>query len=130
MAALKTRFFFRGKFNKELFKDPPLTQVGLFTVTLDPRPSWPQLLLPNMKSFPFSGEKHGRVIRLWLSLTAAKLSFSNKSFLSKQVFVLFHIVSNLLLRPYARPRRRFSTGRHSSARIYWERCRQICSCQK
>lgn len=42
--------------NRELFGDKPLIQVGLFTVTLDPRPSWPQLLLPNMKSFPFSVE--------------------------------------------------------------------------
>lgn len=42
--------------SRERFKDRPLTQVGLFTVTLEPRPSWPQLLLPNMKSFPFSVE--------------------------------------------------------------------------
>lgn len=42
--------------SRERFKDRPFTQVGLFTVTLEPRPSWPQLLLPNMKSFPFSVE--------------------------------------------------------------------------
>lgn len=46
-----------------LFKDPPLTQVGLFTVTLDPRPSWPQLLLPNMKSFPFSAERRSEALK-------------------------------------------------------------------
>lgn len=58
MAALahNTLPFWTKTGNKELFKDQPLTQVGLFTVTLDPRPSWPQLLLPNMKSFPFSVE--------------------------------------------------------------------------
>lgn len=56
MAALthNTLPFWTKTGNKELFKDQPLTQVGLLTVTLDPRPSWPQLLLPNMKSFPFS----------------------------------------------------------------------------
>lgn len=51
--------------NRELIKDPPLTQVGLFTVTLDPRPSWPQLLLPNMKSFPFSGETKSEAPESW-----------------------------------------------------------------
>lgn len=55
--------------DRELFKHQPLTQVGLFTVSLDPRPSCPQLLQPNMKSFPFSVEtKTAAPERLYLLL--------------------------------------------------------------
>lgn len=61
VTALGTCFFWGDNVkDKDLFQDPPLTQVGLLTVALDLRPSWPQLLLPNMKSFPFSAEKHQR----------------------------------------------------------------------
>lgn len=127
VAALNTQYalLLLFSFFFELFKDQPLTQVGLFTVTLDPRPSWPQLLLPNMKSFPFSVETKDR--SSWKVWCLRCLSPSVNSELARHSQVN---VSHLLLRRYARPRRLFLRGCHFWARIYWERCRQTCSFRK
>lgn len=105
----------------------PFTETGLLAAGLNPSPSWPQVLPPNMSSLPFSAESFQRGKFDWATVNYISLiSHHRKYWLLKyaqsQCFHLWWLQCALHHRIY-------ELDGHSSTRIYWAHYQQNCSFQ-